>query len=220
MRRPVLALAACAVLASTAGAQTTSSDPGVAIIRNASRIYQALTGFQANFHLHTTDTRAGDSDGKGVLSQMGKSLFAMHFTDPPHDEIIMDGTRLWVYVPSSNPGQVLRFPIPAGPTYETNVLGWFLDNPIERYRITFQRTETLDRWVTDVVLLEPLSRDMQFRRAWLWIDRDDGYPRRIDTEDATGVKHSLQLSDVRANPAISPSVFVFTRPSGVKIIDQ
>ncbi len=127
---------------------------------------------------------------------------------------------MWVYTPSSNPGQVLRMAMPTSPLYSTNLLGFFLDNPIERYRITFLRTEDLDHEVTDVVDLEPTTKELPFRHATIWIARTDGLPRRIDTEEPDGTKRSLVLSAVRTNRVMAPSLFEFTRPGGVRVIAQ
>ncbi len=217
--RDAIAGAALLLAAGRVAAQT-GGDPGIAIVRNASRVYQALTSFEADFRLHTEDARLGDSDGKGTLAQKGKDLFALRFTDPPHDAIVIDGTYMWVYTPSSDPGQVLRMAMPTDPVYSTNLLGYFLDNPIERYRITFLRTEELDHEVTDVVELEPTTKELPFRRATIWIARGDGLPRRIDTEEPDGIKRSLVLSTVRTNRVIPPSMFAFTKPAGVRVIAQ
>jgi outer membrane lipoprotein-sorting protein len=201
-------------------AAQTGGDPGIAIVRNAARVYQSLTSFQADFQLHTEDSRLGNSDGKGTLAQQGKDHFAMRFSDPPHDLVVIDGTYMWVYTPSSNPGQALRMAMPTSPVYSTNLLGFFLDNPIERYRITFVRTEQVDHLLTDVVQLEPVTKELPFRRATIWIARQDGLPRRIDTEEPDGIKRSLELSDVRTNRAVPPDMFVFHKPGGVRVIAQ
>ncbi len=198
----------------------TGGDPGIAIIRNASRVYQGLSSFEADFRLHTEDARLGNSDGKGTLAQQGKDRFALRFTDPPHDAIVIDGSYMWVYTPSSNPGQVLRMSMPTTPVYSSNLLGFFLDNPIERYRITFLRTEQVDHELTDVVALDPTSKELPFRHATIWIARADGLPRRIDTDEPDGIKRSLELSAVRTNRVIPPSMFQFNKPKGVRVIAQ
>ena len=94
------------------------------------------------------------------------------------------GAKLWVYTPSDNPGVVLRFPAPSSPVFGYNILDWFLKSPLDRYRVSFVKSETIDGRVTDAVLLQPLvAGEFQFRRATLWFDRGDGLPRRIETDE-------------------------------------
>ncbi|MDZ4258642.1 MAG: hypothetical protein U0994_08340, partial [Gemmatimonadales bacterium] len=65
--------------------------------------------------------------------------FRQRIDDPADEAIVMDGTRVWVYLPSSSPNQVLRFPMPGGPVYGYNTMAWLLDRPTERYRTTWLR---------------------------------------------------------------------------------
>ena len=196
-------------------------DKGVPVVQRASRAYQALSSFQAEFQQHFEDRNLDIPDSKGTLYQEGKNRFAMRFSDPPKDAIIVDGTRVWMYLPSSSPGQVLRFPQPNHPTYGTNLLGTFLDNAADRYRITYVKSEVIDGHVTDAVLMEPIANDMPFRRATIWIDRELGLPRRLDIEESRDHRRVLSLSQLQQNRTIPADIFVCGKlPKGTRIIDQ
>lgn len=202
-------------------AQVGGSDKGTPVVRNASRAYQALSSFQAQFIQHFEDKNLDMPDSKGTLYQEGKNRFAMRFSDPPKDAIVVDGTKVWMYLPSSSPGQVLRFPQPNHATYGTNLLGTFLDNAVDRYRITYVNSEEIDGHITDAVIMEPLANDMPFRRATVWFDRDLGLPRRLDIEESRDHKRVLRLSQLRVNGSIQSDVFICGKlPKGTKIIDQ
>jgi outer membrane lipoprotein-sorting protein len=159
-------------------------------------------------------------DSRGILYQEGKNLFAMRFTDPPKDAIIADGTKLWVYTPSETPGQVMRYPLQNHPTYGTNLLGTFLDNAVDRYRITYLRSEEIDSHMTDAVVMEPIANDMPFRRATIWFDRENSLPRRLEIEESRDHKRTLQLSQLQINRSIPPGTFICKPPAGTKFIDQ
>lgn len=202
-------------------AQAGGSDKGTPVVAHASRAYQALSSFQAQFLQHFEDKNLDLPDSKGTLYQEGKNHFAMRFSDPPKDAIVVDGTKAWMYLPSSSPGQVLRFPQPNHPTYGTNLLGTFLDNAVDRYRITYVNSEVIDGHITDAVIMEPIANDMPFRRATVWFDRELGLPRRLDIEESRDHKRVLYLSQLRVNGSIAPDIFLCNKlPKGTKIIDQ
>lgn len=208
-------------LCSALPAQAGGSDKGIPVVQRASRAYQALSSFQAQFQQHFEDKNLDMPDSKGTLYQEGKTRFAMRFTDPPKDAIVVDGTRVWMYLPSSSPGKVLRYQQPNHPTYGTNLLGTFLDNAIDRYRITYVTSEVIDGHLTDAVTMEPIANDMPFRRATIWFDRELGLPRRLDIEESRDHKRVLYLSQLVQNRSIPADIFVCDKlPKGTKIIDQ
>jgi outer membrane lipoprotein-sorting protein len=213
-----VAAALVAALPWRAPAQS-GGDPGIPVVRRASQAYQSLSSFQATFHQHFEDKAVDQPDSKGILYQQGTNLFAMRFTDPPKDAIVADGTRLWVYTPSETPGQVLQYPLQNHPTYGTNLLGTFLDNAAERYRITYLRSEMIDGHMTDVVIMEPLETDLPFRRATIWFDRDNHMPRKLDIEESHDRNRILQLSQLQLNRPIDPSMFRCKTPLGTRIVN-
>lgn len=219
MQRLAITMACVMTLGSEAGAQATAPD-APAIITRAARTYRALSALQADFKQRIDDEFLGEMSTRGVLSQSGENRFAMRFTDPANDAIIIDGTRVWVYLPSSMPGQVLRYPMPSGPVYGYNLLALFLDRPLERYRVSYVATEKVDGRRADALRLEPVANDLPFRRATIWFDREDALPRRLEILEKTGAKRTVELSRLRPNVSIAPNVFTFTPPRGVRVVDQ
>ena len=49
----------------------------------------------------------------GVFVQERPNRVSITFTEPSGDRIVGDGKSLWVYLPSSTPGQVLKLPADA-----------------------------------------------------------------------------------------------------------
>jgi outer membrane lipoprotein carrier protein len=197
-----------------------AQDIGSQVVHAASNSYRSLTNFQAEFRQHFDDKMLPEPDGRGTLYQEGKNRFAMRFSDPAGDAIVSDGNRLWVYLPSTSPGKVLRFALPSHPTYATDLLGTFLDNAADRYRITYIRAEAIDGHMTDAVLMEPTSNDMPFRRATIWFDRESHLPRRLEIEESRDHKRILELHNLQINLSIPPSTFVCNPPKSVKVVDQ
>ncbi len=216
-----LALLAALVLPAAGVAQlpVSGGDPAPEIVSKAARVYRGLSGLQADFRQKLEDKRLGDQDSRGTLFQAG-NRFAMRFADPAGEAVVLDGNKLWVYTPSDNPGVVLRYPPPSSPVFGYNILDWFLKSPLDRYRVSFVKTETINGRVTDVVQLQPLvPGEFQFRRATLWFDRADGLPRRILTEEGPQTR-TVDLSNLRSNGTFPTGTFTFKVPAGVKVVDQ
>lgn len=218
-RSLLLAVVVATAVQAPARAQAGQPD-AAAIITRSARTYKALTALQADFRQRIEDPFLGASDAKGILSQAGTNRFAMRFTDPANEAIIIDGSKVWVYLPSSMPGQVLRYPMPSGPVYGYNLLAWFLERPLERYRVSYLKTENVNGRKADVLLLESVAADLPFRRATVWFDRDDALPRRLEIQERSDSKRIVELSRLRPNVTIPASVFIFTPPNGVKVVDQ
>jgi outer membrane lipoprotein carrier protein len=145
----------------------------------------------------------------------------MRFSEPDGEAVVIDGEYIWVYTPSTTPGQVLRMPLPSGgPVYGYNLIAWLLDKPHERYQSTFVRNDRLEGRNVAVVEMVPTVPDMPFTRAVVWLDRGDGLPRRIEIEETTGQQRALTLRNLRANVPIRDDTFRFRVPSGVKVIQQ
>jgi outer membrane lipoprotein carrier protein len=193
----------------------------LAIVRRAGSAYRSLTSLQADFVQVVEDAGLGDTlKSAGRLYQEGPNAFAMRFNDPPEDAIVIDGRHVWVYTPSSTPGQVIRMAMETDPVYGANLLARILDRPAERYRASWLRADTASGRAVDVVALVPRGANVNFSRAVLWLDRDDALPRRIELEESPGVRRILTLSRLRPNAAVPAELFEFKLPKGVRVVDQ
>jgi outer membrane lipoprotein carrier protein len=192
-----------------------------AVVGRAALAYRSLSALRADFDQSIENQMIGNSDSKGVLLQSGPAKLSMRFTDPPGEAIVIDGRYVWVYTPSTTPGQVLRLPVPSGgPVYGYNLLAWLLDRPTERYSSTYVRADQLDNRSMDVVEMVPTVPDMPFSRATVWIDRSDGLPRRMEIEELSGQRRTLTLHNLRVNQPVGGNAFNFVVPDGVRVVDQ
>jgi outer membrane lipoprotein carrier protein len=216
MRRMLLLLGLLAVAPAAARAQDAN-----ALVGRSSRVYRSLTSLTADFVQIIDNPMIDSAESRGNLVQAGPDKLAMRFTDPPGEAVIIDGRSVWVYTPSTTPGQVIRMSVPSGgPVYGYNMLAWLLDRPAERYSASYLRADVVGGRSMDVVELVPAVPDLPFEKAVLWLDRADGIPRRLEITEHSGATRTLTLSKVRVNQSVPDSTFRFEVPSGVRVVDQ
>jgi len=188
-----------------------------AILTRAASVYTAAGSLEADFRQVIADENIGTFHSRGRLSQQGADRFAMRFTDPSGEALVMDGTKLWVYTPSTTPGQVIRMAQPTGPG-APNLVAWLLDRPTERYTARWLSADSARG--TDLLSLVPRDSTLPFRSAQVSFARADGLPRRIEITERTGTRRTLTLTNVRNGRKIPARVFRFDVPHGVRVVDQ
>ena len=192
-----------------------------AIIGRASKVYRSLGSLQANFVQVIDNPMIDSAETTGTLVQAGPAKLAMRFTDPPGEAIVIDGRHVWVYTPSTVPGQVVRMAVPSGgPVYGYNLLAWLLDRPAERYKASYLRSERLNGRTIDAIELVPAVPDLPFEKAVIWLDRESALPRRLEIHEQSGATRTLSLSQIRVNEQVPERTFTFKVPSGVRVVDQ
>jgi outer membrane lipoprotein carrier protein len=195
-------------------------DPGPVLDR-ASAVYQTIRTLSAEFTQVVANPMIGAPDTtRGKLYQMQPSHFAMRFTDPRGDRIVADGRHLWLYTPSSTPGQVIRTAIPSSGTTGPNLIGQFVERPRERYRARYLRADSLRDGIADVVALIPRETDLPYSEAVVWVNRDDGLVRRIEMVETSGQRRSVELRKLAVNRGVPSREFVFAPPAGSRVVDQ
>jgi len=133
---------------------------------------------------------------------------------------VADGRYLWLYTPSTTPGQVIRSRIPEVGTTGPNLIGQFVEHPRERYDARYVRVDTLSGGTADVVALTPKEHDQPYRAAVIWIDRADGLVRRIEITETGGQQRTVVLDNLRMNAGAPGREFTFLPPAGVRVVDQ
>ena len=79
-----------------------------AIVGRSSRVYRSLSRLKADFVQLIDNPMIDSAESRGTLVQAGPDKLAMRFTDPPGEAIVIDGRYVWIYTPSTTPGQVIR----------------------------------------------------------------------------------------------------------------
>ncbi|HRY29493.1 MAG TPA: outer membrane lipoprotein carrier protein LolA [Elusimicrobiota bacterium] len=146
--------------------------------------------------------------------------FRIEHLSPQAQTVVSDGKTLWFYNPARN--QVLvdswanwtrsaGFPKGLLP-YQTAT-----DDLRERYDIVCE-SEVREKKRTGAVLrLTPKESGPWTYTFRLWVDLDTGVPYRTELQ-TQGVNSVTDVTDVRVNPPLKESVFVFDVPKDAEIL--
>jgi outer membrane lipoprotein carrier protein len=191
--------------------------PGAMLDRAAAQYRNAHT-IRAAFEQTLTGAGTGAKHKSiGEYFQSG-SRFALRFSDPAGDAIVSDGSSLWLYLPSSAKGQVIKMPSQAGEGLD--ILTELLGAPKSSYIVAKWREEPVDAHATTVLTLSPRKNDMPFTHATLWIGNSDGLIWKLETVEQSGLTRRVRFTSVNFDAELPADVLTFNVPAGVKIIDQ
>ena len=214
--KKLITLAAFAFAAIPISARAQSAD---AIIDRAVAAYARLNSMRAEFTQTLTNPLTGNSQTtSGVILRKKPNLLSIAFESG--DRVTADGSTLWVFLPSSVPGQVMRMPYTGTNASTVDPAEQFLNAPRTRFTVTSSGTANVSGRATHAVTLVPKRANAGFTSAKVWIDDADSSIRQFDVESANGLKRHVVITSFTPNPELGKSTFRFAVPKGAKIVDQ
>lgn len=214
--RPALLLAA--FLPASLVAQATAADSAV---ERAVAAYAGVRTARATFEQTITNTLTGSViPSRGEFQQSRPDRFAFRFSDPKGDVILSDGKFVWLYLPSSTKGQVIRAPLTADIEGSIDLVGAFFTNPRQRYTITDAGAATIDGRATRAVNLVPRKGDASFTKARIWVDVAEGWLRQFEAQEPSGLTRKVKVTSFTPNAAVEASAFTFKPPRGVRVVES
>ncbi len=221
-RAALFRLAAVALLAlAPAGALAAQTPSAAEILDGAVAAFRRATTLRTDFTQYLRDPMVGSSDtSSGELLRAAPDKYAFRWHHPAGDVILSDGKVLWAYLPSSAPGQAVRSTVTGRPGESADVLGEFLDDPSQRFVVSYVRADSVGPRPADVIALVPRQPGtLPYRRIRIWVDRADSLVRRADVDEGSGALRRIVLDKLRVNVPIPASSFVFRVPKGVRVVD-
>jgi outer membrane lipoprotein carrier protein len=198
---------------------TASAQSADAVIDRAVAAYARLNSMRAEFRQTLTNPLTGSTQTtSGTILRKKPNLLSINFESG--DRVTADGSTLWVYLPSSTPGQVMRMPYTGANASAVDPADQFLNSPRARFTVTSAGAATVGGRATHAVTLVPKRPNANFTTAKVWIDDADSSIRQFDVENASGLKRHVVITSFTANPALGASSFKFSVPKGAKIVDQ
>lgn len=186
------------------------------------RAWAAHTTLSADFQQRVTNPLLGrTASSRGTFLQQKPGRVNITFTEPAGDRIVSDGTSLWVYLPSSAPGQVMKLPATADGAVVADLLGQLLDAPKRSFTFTGGDAVTIEGRSTRRVLMTPkVAGSVPFTKATLWLDDKEPRPVRVQVTDEQGVERTITLVTWVPNATLPRDAFTFSTPKGVKVITR
>jgi outer membrane lipoprotein carrier protein len=198
-----------------------TQSPADQAVGAAVEAYSRIRTARAAFEQTIANPLTGSTlSSRGTFEQQRPNRFAFRFSEPQGDAIVCDGRYVWLYLPSSTPGQVLRAPVGKGPAGSLDLIGEFFSNPRDRYSIADAGVAELSGRSARVVRLTPKSADAPFTRARVWIETASGSLLQFEAEEVSGITRRVRITSFQANVPVSAEAFVFKPPKGVRVVDS
>jgi outer membrane lipoprotein carrier protein len=157
---------------------------------------------------------------QGELLRKKPNFLSISFSGGEKDRIVADGKILWVYLPSSAPGQVIKMPVGSTPGALIDPFGQVLNAPADKFDIASAGTATIRGRDTHGVTMTPKQNaDVLFTQATVWVDDRDATVRKIETTEPSGVTRQIVITKYSPNVSIPKDAFVFTPPANVLVVD-
>lgn len=204
------------------GQEADAASPDVQVLLDQAReVYDGLTSMQAVFEQTIEIPLLGRRrDGSGKWYQKGPGRFKMDFTDPEGDVIVADGQYLWLYYPSTHPGQVIRSAIDANVTGAgmVDLQGRIFEEADTGYEAVLQGLEDVKGHATWRIVLTPTG-ESPYRTVRVWVDEDSFLVRRFEILEENETVRTVILDELQPNSPIANSVFEFVPPEGTDVFE-
>jgi outer membrane lipoprotein carrier protein len=199
-----------------------AQSPSTAALDRAVAAWANVKTLRASVEQTVVNPLTGRSmTSRGEVQQRRPGRFAVRFTDPAGDVIVSDGTTLWLYLPSTTPGQVIRSSLGKTGAASLDLTEQFLAEPRAKYDVADAGADVVDGRGTRALRLVPKpGQQMPFVRAKVWIDDKDGLVRQFEATDRSGITRKVKLSNVRLNSGVAEGAFKFSVPKGARLIEQ
>ena len=163
----------------------------------------------------------GTLHATGEYQQQRPGKLSVRFDDPATDRIVADGKYVWLYLPSTTPGQVIRTTLGAAGTGTVDLSAQFLTSPRTRYDISPLGAKRVSGRSTHGFSLVPKAGGgAPFKTATVYIDDADATIRQFDVTEASGLRRTVRLTAFHANVPVDAAAFVFTPPAGTRIVTR
>jgi len=188
-------------------------------MERASARYRGMETFCAQFRQEIrNDLLRQTTRSSGELCQARPDRFEMRFSDPEGDRIVADGSFVWVYFPSVDPGQVFRSALAAAEG-RFDLHREFLGDPGVRYAPTLEGRVEIAGRSAQVISLRPLLAS-PYLRARIWVAVDDPLILKLEIVEEEGIVREVELAGTAPNVSLSAERFRFNPPPGVQVITR
>ena len=206
----VVLLCGLTLMPLSASSQSSKNSPGQAAL---ARFFSEVTTLKANFSQLVLDQKLTPLDaGQGSLWIARPGRFRWNYTPPAAQEIVGDSKRVWLYDIDLEQITVRNQAEALGRTPAVLLSGG--SDVTENYKVSDLETSGNIDWVS----LIPKDSENAFTEVRIGFENQRLY--LMELIDALGQRTRINFTEVKENPSIKDSIFVFTPPPGIDVIDQ
>jgi outer membrane lipoprotein carrier protein len=209
------------VLSATSLAAPVRAQTVTSTIDRAVAAWSKAKTARASFEQTITNALTGGSaTSHGEFVQQRPDRLSITFKEDG-GRVVSDGKSLWIYMPTSTPGQVIkRRAEEDGAGVPIDITSQFLDEPRTKYDITDAGRASSGEEAHVLALVPKAGQSAPFVRAKVWVSDKDGLIREFEVVEPSGVTRHVHLSSLDLNVPVDRSAFTFAVPKGVKVVDQ
>ena len=223
MKTHILAAALAAALAPAPTTAAARAQTPESTLDRAIAAYAKVRTVQATFEQTLRNPLMNSTRrDTGVLVQQRPNYFSLRFGGAEGDRIVADGKSLWLYLPSSAPGQVIRTALEGGSQYAgpADITAQLLNAPRQKYAVADAGRATVAGRAAHAITLTARDRSLPFAKATVWVDDADALVRQLEVTDGNGVVRMVTITKLTVNAPVDRAQFTFDVPKGVRVVEQ
>jgi outer membrane lipoprotein carrier protein len=201
-----------------AGPAAAAAQDAATILSRAADRHRSLSTLQTAFtqEIHNPLLER-DETSRGTFYYRSPLRYRIAFDAPPDDVVVSDGSRVWIYLPSSQPDQVIRSPVEGARGFAPYQ---FLDEFRGRYEAALVGKEPVGGRPSWHLALTPDAPDAAYARAEIWVDAETSLTTAMEVEEPNGVVRRFTLGGHRLDAPLADSLFRFRPPPNVEVFDR
>jgi outer membrane lipoprotein carrier protein len=200
------------VLPATLPAEGTDERDIERIVASLQKKYENVSTLSAEFTQETFIRSLGKKEvAKGSVYFQKPGRMRWNYTAPSKDEVVSDGTTLWVYEPEL--AQVIETPAYRG----TAAIAMDFLAGTGNLKKDFSATLIKEKAATYLIGLEPRVALEGVKKISIEVDKNRYLVVKSLIEDHFGGSTEISLEDIKLNTALKDSLFEFSVPEGVRV---
>lgn len=197
-------------------AAVAGEDQAAEVVTAIQHKYRSINAIEAAFTQRNYIASLDQSrEFRGTLFLKRPHFFAMEVESPSRQQQILDGEFFWSYTTASNQAVKSRLAPDFAEHPLVNLLATMENLEKDFTVVLSDRADSPDYSLT----LGPKTENAEFQEVILAVSKQGLGVKEIIVLYESGDSTQLILSELRENPTIAPSRFVFTPPPGVEIVE-
>lgn len=190
--------------------------PSLALASGTERLmefFDKTSSMRAQFQQVVTDNRGQKvQEVTGTMQLLRPGKFRWDYQKPYQQEIVGDGTRIWLFDPELNQVTVRNMSQAIGSSPAALLAG---NKEIEQ-NFTLENLGVEDK--LEWVLAKPKGQDSGFDEVRLGFGKAG--LERMNLKDSYGNLTSIQFSKLERNPILNQQIFMFKPPQGADVVGE